>query len=105
MTVAATILAQLGGNKLIAMTGATHLTDHGNGFSFKFGRGMKHRRGLPNYCKITLDEASDTYSVEFGRIVRRAGVPDYDQLATFDNVYADSLIPLFEGQTGLYVRI
>ena len=103
MTAAATILAQFGGHRLIAMTGAKCLVDHGDALSFKFAGGMKHRRGKPNYCKVTLDTASDTYSVEFGRLTKRG--LEYRQLATFDGVYCDMLIQLFEDQTGLYLRL
>lgn len=104
MTTAAIILQQLGGNRLIAMVGATHLVDHGDGLSFKFGRGLPHRRGLPNYCKITLDP-SDTYTVELGRLYRKRGVVEYNQLASFAGVYADMLIQLFEDQTKLTIRL
>jgi hypothetical protein len=76
--------------------------DHGHGVSFKFpNRGAKNL----NYFKVLLDDASDTYSIEFGRTYRKAGVPEYRQLATFDGVYCDMLIQLFENQTGLYLRL
>jgi hypothetical protein len=62
--IAQTILRQLGGNKLAAMTGAKNFLDLGNGLSFRV---PNNRSGAPNYVKITLDP-SDTYRVEFARV-------------------------------------
>jgi hypothetical protein len=103
MTTAAIIVQQLGGwGRVSAMTGAKSVLDHGNGVSFRFGN---RGRSKPNFVKVLLDDASDTYTVEFGRTLRRNGCPDYDQLATFDGIYCDMLIQLFEDQTGLYLRL
>lgn len=93
MSVAKTILNQLGGNKFLVMTGAKHLFDLGNGLQFK----------LPNFAgvrinavRITLDP-SDTYSVEFGRV--RGST--YSKLSEHNEIYADSLVSLLERETGL----
>ena len=64
MTIAATILAQLGNAKFIAMTGAKNFMGFGNGLSMQLPRNASKA----NRLKITLD-ATDTYTVEF-RVMR-----------------------------------
>lgn len=100
-TVAATILAQMGGiGRIRAMTGARNFlsysaaadSEHGRGLgavSFQYGRGK--------VCRITLDP-SDTYSVEFGTTRKGYG-------PVVAGLYAESLIPTFERATGLYLSI
>lgn len=100
-TVASTILAQMGGlGRIRAMTGARNFlsysaaadSEHGRGLgavSFQFGRGK--------VCRITLDP-SDTYSVEFGT-TRKGYSP------AIVGLYAESLRPTFERETGLYLSM
>lgn len=93
--VAQTILAQLGGNKFIAMTGAKNLA-HGNRYlSFQLPRGAINKA---KYVKITL-EINDTYTVTFMRITR--GARAVVIISTHEMVYADKLRTLFTAQTGL----
>ena len=42
-TIAQTILAQLGGNRFLAMTGARLLCDLGDGLAFNLPRGAKNK--------------------------------------------------------------
>jgi hypothetical protein len=93
MEVAQAILAQLGGRKFTVMTGARGLLADRNSLSFKLPRfaGVKI-----NYVKITLD-ASDTYTVEFGRVF---GLK-YATISKYSDIYADGLRSLFTRETGL----
>lgn len=98
MDVATTILAQMGGGgRLRAMIGAKDFSGGGNVLTFRWA--ARARNGANN-IRITL-EPSDTYKVEFfsvrGRSVKSKGV--------FEDIYAEDLIPLFERETGLYLRM
>ncbi len=93
--IAQTILNQLGGNKMIAMTGAKNLCDTGNGLSFRI-RGSKK----VNYIKITLN-SMDLYDIEFGKI---QGV-DYKVVSEVSGYYADMIKKEIEQTTGLYLSM
>jgi hypothetical protein len=103
--VANTILAQLGANRFIAMTGAKNLCSHGpapefhklGGLSFKIGSGAKD--GITHVRVFLMN--SDTYTVEFLKIrgasckmVREVGM-----------VYADNLRAVFKDATGFEVSL
>lgn len=96
--IAKTILRQLGGGRLVMMTGAKNLLDHGNGLSFKF---PNRTRSKPNYCKVILDP-SDTYTVTFGRVTKYGELKNEK---TVEGVYCDMLVDLFERETGLYLTL
>ena len=93
MTVANTILQQLGGNQFRAMTGARDLTGTDNSLTVKLGKmsGVK-----TSHIRVTLDP-SDTYTVEF-LAVRGTSIKT---LSTHSDVYAENLRGLFERETGL----
>ena len=94
-TVASTIAAQMGGyGRLTMMTGANNFTYDDNSLRFKFKGSRK-----TNFIKVTLN-GKDLYDVEFGKI---RGL-DYKVVETFDDAYADMLIPVFEDLTGLYLH-
>lgn len=94
-TVAKTILQQLGGmGKLVVMTGAYNFIDLKNGVSFK----IKNRK--VNYVKIVLN-GKDLYDVIFGRIA----VGKLKVTAEHNDIYYDQLIPLFEKETGMYLKL
>lgn len=99
MTVAQTILAQIGGGRFLAMTGAKDLMsfDNGNGLQFRLPRfeGVKI-----NSVRIKLDP-SDTYTVTFGRI---HGLK-YTVISEHDGIYCDMLQDLFVSKTGLAVSL
>jgi hypothetical protein len=98
MNVAATIIEQLSGTvgRLVAMTGARDLLDLGNGIAFKLPRGM----GPHRYIEIVL-EPSDTYTVQFCKIVKYRKVVNRE----VGDVYADNLRELFEAETGLAMAL
>ena len=93
-TIAQNILAQLGGNRFIAMTGAKNLCAGSNSLQFHIGRGAINKA---NVVRVTL-ETSDTYIVEFfsvrGVNVRTCGEADR-------MIYGDRLAALFTERTGL----
>lgn len=103
--VANTILAQLGGGRFQAMTGARILVGHGpaeldgtlGGLSFKIGSGAQH--GI-THVRIFL-KSNDTYTVEFLKI-RGAKVTTISEHAM---VYADNLRALFTERTGFEVTL
>ena len=70
MTVAKTILEQLGGNKFRVMTGAKNFGARDNSLSMRIGRNSSNT----NYLKITLN-SMDTYDKKFrfGDILKPAG--------------------------------
>ena len=98
-----TILAQLGGGKFSAMTGARVFVGHGaegdrlGGLSFKIGSGA--RDGI-THVRIFL-MSSDTYTVEFLKI---RGV-NCKTVSTHSMVYADQLRALFTERTGFEVSL
>ena len=90
MTTATTILNQLGGNKFIAMTGATCYSD-GNTLISKF-KGSK----VANIMYVTLNE-NDTYDV---KLCKFRGL-DVKTIKEVTGAYAEMLKTIFESTTGL----
>lgn len=94
-SVAQTILNQLGGMKrLVIMTGAYNFVASSNAVSFR----IKNRK--VNYIKITLN-GKDLYDVKFSRIF------NYQEkvVAELNDIYFDQLIPIFEQNTGMYLKM
>lgn len=100
MTVAKTILEQLGGGKFIAMTGAKNFLGDTNSLSFRLPGGGGFCKGGINYVKVTLTPA-DTYNVEFSRI-RGQKVTLVDAA---EDIYVDQLRSIFTRATGLAVSL
>ena len=103
MSIASTILAQLGGNKFLAMTGAKNLTADGSALMFKLPKRFA-KRGI-DYVKITLN-AMDLYDVELFHLNTLAhhiktGQPMARLVTKCDGVYAEMLRDVFTTQTGL----
>lgn len=94
--VAETILAQLGGNKFITMTGAKNFVKSDNSLKFNVG---KAKNGI-KIIRIVLDK-SDTYTVEFAKLVKY----DYKVVETRSNVYADNLKDVIGRVTGLALSL
>lgn len=97
MEVAKTILAQLGGGRLRAMTGARDFTAVENGLRFRVP--MRTKNGA-NVVEVKLTPA-DLYDVEFWS-VRGTSVKLKGKDA---GVYADELEDLFSERTGLATRM
>lgn len=97
MTPYEVILQQLGGNKFLAMTGASNLITRGKAdLSMKLPRNASRY----NWARITL-AIDDTYTVEFGRARGLSLVVDVKR----EMVYADNLREVFEHHTGLRVSL
>jgi hypothetical protein len=95
LQVAETILQQLGGARMLGMMcGCKDFGGTENSVQFKIGSNEKK----VTLCRIVLDP-SDTYTVEFyaGRGLKIRKVWE------MSDVYADSLMDIFEAQTGMYL--
>ncbi len=94
--VAETILAQLGGSRFCAMTGAKNFVAIENGVTFKIGRndaGVTH-------VKITLN-ALDTYDVKYLRVWGAK----ITEKGFASGIYYDQLRGSFEVQTGMAISL
>lgn len=90
-TIAQTILAQLGGNRFLAMTGAKQFCDLGDGIMFNLPRGAKNKAN-----KVAIRLAGDLYTVKFYSL-RGVNVTERGE---FEMIYGDRLAALFTEQTG-----
>ena len=97
MSVAKTILEQLGGNKFRMMTGAKNFLDHGDALSMKIGRNSSNS----NYLKITLN-MMDLYDVHFSKVSK---IGEEKSVKEYNNVYNDMLVEIFESHTGMYTKL
>lgn len=101
--VAMEIARQMGGQgRLKAMVNARDwliLEDGGLQFTFSGKRGM-------NKCLVHYN-ADDTYTMEFWYCKLNKRTYDYtmDLKKSFEHIYFDMLIPLFEETTGLYLSL
>ena len=95
------IMEQINYRRLSVMIGGWNpsygIEKNGDGyfcFRFKVGRKL-------NYCKITLNHATDTYTVYFCKIYK------YEILneTTYTNIYCDQLVSLFANHTGLAISL
>lgn len=97
MVVANTILEQLGGRRLIVMTGARNFVGGGDFLSFSLPRA---KDGI-NRIKVTLT-GRDDYTLEAFRLIRGRNIVAKGQL---EGIYADQLRGAFERMTGLYTSL
>jgi hypothetical protein len=96
LTIAQTILDQMGGIRRIAtMIGATFASCE-NGVRI-YWKSRQPSKG--NICQVVLTPA-DTYTVTFYN--RRAGTTKV--IRVVEDVYFDGLVDLFERQTGYYLH-
>jgi hypothetical protein len=100
--VAKTIVDQMGGvGRLRAMLGMGKLpfvfSDIPRGVQFMW---PSRRRSKGNLVRITL-RPDDAYDVEFVN----ASIRGHKPVKTYNMVYADQLVDLFERQTGLFLRL
>ncbi len=105
-----TILKQLGGqNRVQTMIGVKQfLSDNGGRtLILKF---TNPKRNKPNFVKITLN-GKDLYDIEFGRTGKKKdkqlgiSLPSYKVIKKTKDIYSDSLVDVFEKNTGLYLRM
>jgi hypothetical protein len=93
MSVAGTILQQLGGNRFAAMTGARELVAGPNSLRFRIGRNAS-RIGI---VKVVLN-GRDLYDMSF---YRRSGEVVNEE----EDVYAEDLGRIFTANTGMYTTL
>ena len=97
LQVANTILAQLGGRRFIAMTGAKDFIGGDNFITFSLPAGFA-KDGI-NKIRITLDW-TDTYIFEALKVFPGPELK-FDTIKKMDYVYADDLEDIFTSVTGL----
>jgi len=97
MTVAKTILDQLGGNKFRMMTGAKNFGARDNSLSMRIGRNSSNS----NYLKITLN-SMDTYDMKFCKLTRKF---EEKSVTEYKNVYNDLMRGTFTAHTGMYTSL
>jgi hypothetical protein len=97
-TVPQTILAQLGGRKFLAMTGAYSLTGSADALSMRLPRGPNGAR--VGGVRITLDP-NDTYTVVTFKLRGMKIVESFKE----SGIYCDMLAETFTEATGLYISL
>lgn len=97
MTVANTILAQLGGARFKMMTGAKDFVGAADMLMFKIGTGAKNKI---NKVRITLT-VDDLYTVEFFNL---RGV-NIKTIAKHEGIYNDMLQDIFTKETGFFTTM
>jgi hypothetical protein len=97
MTVAQTILHQLGGNKFVAMTGANSFVDCGRALQFRLPKAPKNGANL---VRIELSP-SDEYRLTF---YRHRG-PSVKELSAIPFVQVSQLSATFRRETGLELAL
>jgi hypothetical protein len=95
--VAATILAQLGGNKFLVMTGAKNLVKDNKSLSFDLPRGAN--KGI-NKFRITLS-GDDTYKLEAFKYRKLELTP----IASKSSITVEKLQRTFTDMTGLHTSL
>ena len=97
MRVAEEILRQLGGNRFRVMTGAKNMVSTENGIRMRIGRNKTNA----NYMEVVLN-SMDLYDITFAKVTRMG---EMKSVRTYDNVYNDMLVSLFESHTGMYTSL
>tara|TARA_Y100001951_G_scaffold90007_1_gene82847 strand:+ start:1584 stop:1892 length:309 start_codon:yes stop_codon:yes gene_type:complete len=97
MRIAEEILRTLGGNKFRVMTGAKNFTGTDNSLRMRIGRNKTNS----NYMEVTLNNL-DLYDVVFAKVTKMG---EMKSVKTYDNVYNDSLVGIFESHTGMYTKL
>jgi len=100
MTVATTILEQLGGRRFLAMTGAKHLVGSADSLSFALPGKAGFVKGGINGCRITLTPM-DTYTVDYLRATRSGP----QVIESCEDIYAEDLQACFTRVTGLTTHL
>jgi hypothetical protein len=100
LTVANTILDQLGGGRFLAMTGAKNLLGDKDSLQFKLP--ARFAKSGINCVRVAIN-AMDTYDVEFYKIGRRSF--DAERVEAIFGVYGEDLRRVFRETTGLEVSL
>lgn len=92
-----TILEQMGGRRLSVMLGVQQYYDIRNGVGFKW---PNRQRSKGNYVEIVLN-GKDLYDMTFFNVSRSGK----KRVAQFNDLFAESLVRVFEDHTGWYLRL
>ena len=95
--VANEIYRQLGGNRFRVMTGAKNMVSTENGIRMRIGRNKTNA----NYMEVVLN-SMDLYDITFAKVTRMG---EMKSVKTYDNVYNDMLVEIFESHTGMYTTL
>ena len=95
--VANEIYRQLGGNRFRVMVGAKNMVSTENGIRMKIGRNKTNA----NWMEISLNSL-DLYDITFAKVTRNF---EMKSVRTYDNVYNDMLVSIFESHTGMYTSL
>ena len=91
------IYRQLGGNRFRVMTGAKNMVSHEFALSMKIGRNKTNA----NFMVVELN-GLDLYDVTFAKLTKMG---EMKSVKTYDNVYNDMLVSIFESHTGMYTAL
>ena len=91
------IYRTLGGNRFRVMTGAKMMVSTENGIRMRIGRNKTNA----NYMEVVLN-SMDLYDITFAKVTRMG---EMKSVRTYDNVYNDMLVSLFESHTGMYTSL
>ena len=91
------IYRQLGGNKFRVMTGSKMMVSTENGIRMRIGRNKTNA----NFMEVSLN-GLDLYDVTFAKLTKMG---EMKSVKTYDNVYSDMLVSIFESHTGMYTTL
>ena len=100
-TIADTTFQQMGGGRLVAMTGA-QVSHRGGILVLRLKRGSTANKAT--HCEIRLDP-SDTYTMTFHRRWYRSGKFGEAEVSQHGDLYSDMLQDAFTYETGLYTKL
>ena len=95
--IAKEIYRQLGGNRLRVMTGAKMMVSTENGIRMRIGRNKTNA----NFMEVSLNSL-DLYDITFTKLTKMG---EMKSVKTYDNVYNDMLVSIFESHTGMYTTL
>ena len=95
--VANEIYRTLGGNKFRVMTGAKMMVSTENGIRMRIGRNKTNA----NFMEVSLNSL-DLYDVTFAKLTKMG---EMESVKSYDNVYNDMLVSIFESHTGMYTKL
>lgn len=100
------IARQLGGtNRLRMFLGSKRIYSANDGKTLLFDYKPQYPSKQGNICEITYNRGTDLYDITFMHIgTARSGFKK-TVIKQFDGIYADQLMDLFEGVTGLYLTL
>ena len=103
MTVANTILAQLGGRRLRVMTGAHTFVGGDNFLMFALPRSANALKGI-NKVRIDYSQDRDLYTMELFKITKRTGYL-ITKLHVGSDLDVEGMRAFFESTTGLRLTL